>query len=483
MKPQEDSMSKRLLVISDLHLADGHAVLDAFGPQQQSAFEELLRATGPGGPLAPLHTPGDDEIQGEVELVINGDCFDLLAIPPYLANGISTPAIACEKLAAVVPVHRAFFAALRRFLSIPGRRVTFITGNHDIELVFAEAQELVRGAIDAGEQGANMAFCKTRFYRPLPDVLIEHGHQYDAWNYAGGIWDDEGQPLSPRLDRLTLPVGTQYFQRASHPISVRYPYFDAFDPPIDSMRQIALFCLLDPGIVIETAQRAMQMLSYPRAALEGLAPGDELRPATLFEKAMIDFAAFQQDMMARHPGWQAVEAVLGAHAAGQAGQAGRGDPQTDALQEFFALREALALPPLEATRVMLVPAVYPMAESVAAGMRSVLHHDRSLRYAIAGHTHVLCHDTLETREALPGSGGAQVYLNTASWTKREALPAAQEVTPALMEWLRDPGGKPGPLRETTRFIFALVEAVEGHHTTARLCEWVGGSEGYCDVTS
>ncbi len=419
-------MSKRILVISDLHLADGHPILDGFGQQQQAALEGLLLATEPGGSLAPLETAGDDGIQGEVELVINGDCFDLLAIPPYLADGISSPAIACEKLAAIVPVHRAFFAALQRFLRIPGRSVTFIPGNHDIELVFAAAQEFVRRAIDEGEQAANISFCQARYYRPLTDTYIEHGHHYDFWNHARDAWDEEGQALSPQPGRLTLPVGTQYFQRASQPISMRYPCFDYFDPSIDSMRQIALLCLLDPGIVIETAQRAMQMLSYPRAALAGLAPGDELQPAAFFEKAMTDFAAFQQDMIAQDSAWQAIEAGLSAYTTEQS------DLQAGVIREFFALREMLSLPPLEAVRAILTPVVYAMGESVAAGMHAVLASDPALRYAIAGHTHML------RRDILDGSGSAQIYLNTASWTKREALPSAGEITSETLAWLRDP---------------------------------------------
>lgn len=463
-------MSKRILVVSDLHLANGHPILEGFGRQQQAVFEDLLRATEPGGSLEPFDSLDTREgARGEVELVINGDCFDLLTIPPYPADGISTPAIACEKLAAIEPVHRSFFAALRRFLRTAGRRVIFLPGNHDIELVFTEAQEFVRRAIDAGEQSANITFCETRAHRPLADVYIEHGHQYDFWNHASDAWDDEGRPLAFRPGRITLPVGTQYFQRAAHPISVRYPYLDHFDPPIDSMRQIALLCLLDPQLVIETAQRAMRMLSYARVALEGLAPGEERRPVTLFEKAMLDFAAFQQDMIARDPAWRSSETKLRAHAAEQADQE---DSQAATTREFFALREMLLLPPLEAARAILSPVVYPMGESVAAGMYNVLRAEPSLRYAIAGHTHMLRQD------ALAGTGSRQVYLNTASWTHREALPSAGEITPELVEWLRDPTAKASPLRETTQFAFALVDATEGQRAAARLCSWGGSSEGY-----
>ena len=43
-------MSNTTLVISDLHLADGHTILDGFGDAQQAAFEALRHAR----PLTPL---------------------------------------------------------------------------------------------------------------------------------------------------------------------------------------------------------------------------------------------------------------------------------------------------------------------------------------------------------------------------------------------------------------------------------------------
>jgi UDP-2,3-diacylglucosamine pyrophosphatase LpxH len=464
-------MPERVLVVSDLHLADGHPILDGFSSQQQAAFEDLLCATEPGEALAPSGAGVAD--QEQVELILNGDIFDLLAVPPYLTDGISTPTIACEKLAAIVQAHPAFFAALRRFLCTPGRRVTFLAGNHDIELVFAEAQELIRRAIIAGDRSSQIAFCQARYYYPLSGVYIEHGHQYDFWNHARDAWGADGQPLSPPPEQITLPAGTQYFQRAAHPISLRYPYFDAFDPSIDTIRQIALLCLLDPALVIETVRRVVHMLSYPRVPLAALAPREELQPALLFEKAMRDFAAFQQDMLAQDHAWPAIEATLHAQAAEQEQAA---DPQAEAIREFFALREALRLPPIEAVQAILAPAPYAMGESVAAGMRYVLRSDPSLRYAIAGHTHLLRRDTINT-----SSGTKQIYLNTASWTKREAVPTAEEITPDLLAWLRDPASRPSPLRDTTRFIFALADAIDGQPATAQLCEWVGRNEGYTRI--
>lgn len=450
-------MSRLKLIVSDLHLANGRAGLDSFGAQQQAALRGLLRATRPGGPLG----NADD-----VEFIINGDCFDFLVIRPYLDEGIITPDIALHKWAKIQAAHSVFFEALRDFLQAPGRRITFMAGNHDIELAFAEVRQAIQHSICDGDpaQERNLFFCETRYYRPLPDVHIEHGHHYDFWNNAEEVWDEQGQPRSHQPDRLTLPIGTQYFQRAAYAVGMAYGYFDRLEPSIDSARQIALLCLFNPSLVIETAQRAMKMLSYPRVALESLGAGEERNPARLFEVAMLDFAAFQQDMMARKSKWQAVEDWMQAHAAQPQ------DPRTEAIAEFYELREALSLPPIEAVKAILRPRHYAMGESVALGMQSVLRDNPTLRYAIAGHTHMLRHDTL--------NGGAQMYLNTATWTKREEKPTPDDVTPELAQWLGEPWQATSPLRDRTEMIFALVRGEDGQASTADLCAWNGDEQGH-----
>ena len=450
-------MSRLKLIISDLHLANGRAGLDGFGGQQQATLRGLLSATRPGGPL------GDAD---DVEFIINGDCFDFLVLRPYLDDGIITPDIALQKWGEIEAAHPAFFEALRNFLHIPGRHVTFIGGNHDIELAFAEVREAVQRAICDGNPALerNLFFCETRCYRPLPDVYIEHGHHYDFWNNTGEVWDEQGQPRSHQPAQLTLPIGTQYFQRAAYPVSMAYGYFDRLEPSLDSSRQIALLCLFNPQMVIETAQRAMAMLSYPRVALENLDAGEERHPARLFEIAMLDFAAFQQDMAAHKPEWQAVKDWMQAHATEQR------DSQAEVIAEFYELREALSLSPIEAIKAILGPRAYAMGKSVALGMQSVLHDDPTLRYAIAGHTHMLRHDTL--------NGGAQTYLNTATWTKREYKPMPDDITPELAQWLREPWHEASPLRDSTQMIFALVRGEDGQPSTAALCVWDGGEQGH-----
>ncbi|HEX6478810.1 MAG TPA: metallophosphoesterase [Ktedonobacteraceae bacterium] len=453
-------MSFFKFVISDLHIADGHPILDGFSERQQSALEGLLSAAQQPGPL------GDAE---DVELIINGDCFDFLAVSPYKTSGLTNSSTALKKLEKMIVAHGPFFAALKVFVALSGRHVTFIVGNHDVELAFEEVRERIRQAIGTAS-GIN--FCLSRFYRPLADVWIEHGHNYDFWNHASLIWDEKGEPLSTQPSTLPLPLGTQYFQRAAYPISIQYPYFDHFEPAMDIMRQIAMLCLLNPALVIETAVRSMKMLSYTRKPSAGM-NGDG-NAQQLFEEAMADFLAFQQDMVGRKPDWNE--------------PSGQESTQAEQMTQFFSLRDALQVhehaaksdrpqgseqpqgsPLQQAIAAICMPGNYSMGENVARGMHAVLINDPTLRYAIAGHTHMVQLDRV--------NDGAQVYLNTATWTSRFALPVLDEITPELIEWLRQPDWNEVPLRDVTQLVFVFISAESGRPSHADLCVWEGGIDG------
>ena len=439
-------MPKIKLVISDLHLADSHSIFEGFGDLQQSALEGLLSAT--------TTNSFADNID-DVELIINGDCFEFLFMEPHEKQGITYPSTALSKLERVISGHRSFFRALEHFISQRGRNVTFITGNHDVELAFKGVQERISEAI-CTEPGLKerVNFYQSYFYRPSPDVHIEHGNQYDFWNRITGLWDENGEPLTFNPDNITLPLGTQYVQRASYPINVKYPYFDHFEPTMNLTPQIAILCLLNPEIVVTTVQHAMEMLSNSRKPFAGLAPEDENNPVLIFELAMRKLAAFQESLVAQHPNF--IEPL---------GESSR----VDTMLEFVAIREALSLPFVDAMKTIFVPTIYRMAESTAQGIQYSIHRDHSVRYAIAGHTHM--------HRINPINDGSQIYLNTGTWTTRYALPNPDEITPELIAWLSKPDWNAIPLRDMTQLVFALIRTEEGSPSSVNLCVWQGGENG------
>lgn len=443
-----------LIVISDLHLADGHTILEGFRSPQQEALTGLLKAIAPGGSLG-LTSPAT--------LVINGDCFDFLAVPPYLADGLTTPHIALAKLAKIVATHPAFFMVLQDFLN-DGGSVVFLVGNHDIELCFQEVRaQLSSLLVGQAPQKQRLIFHLDQGYQPFPDVYIEHGNQYDPWNYASGIWDEHGRVITAQPERIRLPFGTQYMHRAALPISEHYPYFEHFDPLIGYVRQIALLSLFDPAIIIAAARQSAGMMSPPHQALQNLLPGDEQDALQVFSNLIPDFALFQENMFAQTQAWAELERRL--YTPEELAQ-----EQIDTVKSFFTLHSALQESVESALAAIFQPIATPVDDSTTRGLHHLLHTHPALRVATAGHTHMLRHDLL--------SQGQQAYLNTATWIVRYAPPVPEELTPEVVTWLRHPDQEQVPFANRTDAVFVWISGENGQPSTARLCAWEGGEQGH-----
>ena len=453
------------LIVSDLHVASGDTLLDGFGQRQQAALEGLLASAGESG--SPL---GEAD---EVELILNGDCFDFLIVEPHDTGGVMHVGLAVEKLRKMIAAHGPFFETLGRFVRQPGRRVTFMTGNHDMELCFAEVRAGIVDAMGMQPDDGRVYFCPTPSYRPLPDVYLEHGHAFHFWCCdRSGFWDGSGHGRTVTPQVMTLPHEARYMQHVGYPVLARYSYLTGFEPSLSIPRQTALLCLLNPAVMGEAVQHVLELVDagaydQPRTGWLPLARGEERSPITLFEQAMMALLAFQQQVVARSPGWKE---PLGEEAALQA--------QAQAMMEVTMLRETVSRVDedegvTEAIATICTPTTAAMGDSVAAGMQTVLHSDPALRYALAGHTHTARLDRIEG-----GTAEQQVYLNTGSWLSRLALPAPGEVTPELVAWLREPDRGHIPLREVPpQYIFALVSATTKEPSCASLCVWEGGSTG------
>jgi UDP-2,3-diacylglucosamine pyrophosphatase LpxH len=453
------------LIVSDLHVAGGDTMLDGFGERQQAALEGLLAAAdrSGGSPFG----EGD-----EVELILNGDCLDFLIVEPHDTGGVMHAGLAVEKLRRVIAAHSPFFETLHMFLSQPGRRVTFMMGNHDMELCFAEVRAGIMEAMGMQQDNGRVCFCPTLSYRPLPDVYIEHGHAYHFWCCdRSGFWDASGHVRTANPQVMALPLEARYMQHVGYPVLARYPYLTRFEPSMSIARQTALLCLLDPAMMVEAVQHVQEILDAgthgTRQGLLHLAPGEKHNPVTLFEQAIKVLMAFQREAAARSPAWKE---PLGKRAALQA--------QVRAIMEVHMLRKTLSRVSknrgvTEAIAAICTPPAAANGDSVAAGMHPVLKCDPSLRYALAGHTHKARIDPLKG-----GKARQQVYLNTGSWLSRLAWPVPGEVTPDLVAWLREPDWGHIPLREVPpRFVFALMNASPGEASSASLCIWEGGSNG------
>lgn len=171
-----------LVILSDIEMGAG----GPFDDFPHSDFLADLILSYNEGPLADL----------PVDVVFNGDTFDLLKTPfggtfPRLV----TRSIALEKLRPIADAHPLFFGAVRAFLEHRGaaRGVHFITGNHDAELAFPAVQEMVRERC-----GGDPRITFPGLSLDVGRVHIEHGSQQDPlfrMNPDELFVDVDGEPV------------------------------------------------------------------------------------------------------------------------------------------------------------------------------------------------------------------------------------------------------------------------------------------------
>jgi UDP-2,3-diacylglucosamine pyrophosphatase LpxH len=199
-----EGADKRLkLVISDFHLSRGKWLkngrrnpLEDF--HQDERFREMLNHYSTG-----VHAEYD------VELIVNGDFFDPLAVIPlpgpngkmpkleYPLEVQEQPAIA--KFQTILEGHPVCVRAFRDFLK-RGKKVTFRWGNHDAALLWPGVQKLLRDEL-APPQPEQLEFQQKPYI--FDRVCVDHGHQYEVINHF-----DE---LNIFIERKT-PEGTTLIQ-------------------------------------------------------------------------------------------------------------------------------------------------------------------------------------------------------------------------------------------------------------------------------
>ena len=186
------------LIVSDVHLSTVVRVPGAFLPYRRT--EHL-----PDAELAKVlsraaHQAAAD--RAELEVVLNGDLFDLDAPPPeqdpsnnqdtYEDQRTAGPA--ARLMSAIMEDHPIVTEALGRVLS-SGGRVVVIPGNHDSQLAFPAVRAALTNALtQASKSPRSQIIFRNWFHRTLDGVHIEHGHPYDptcTMEYMGAPADGQ----------------------------------------------------------------------------------------------------------------------------------------------------------------------------------------------------------------------------------------------------------------------------------------------------
>jgi UDP-2,3-diacylglucosamine pyrophosphatase LpxH len=265
------------IVVSDLHMGAGREVegnrLEDFG--SDAAFASFVAEI----------VAESDRDGSEVELIVNGDAFEMLQVPhveafepttlyPPQQYHSSSEADSALKMAIVIAGHSSFFKALGRFIRAgsPRRTVTFVKGNHDLNLHWLAVQDRVRQAMGAtGAKASLLAFEERRIIRE--GIYVEHGNQYaEAVDHVEDMeephdHDRPGQLVTPLGSRFVMDVFNQvererYWIDGVKPITALVWYALAYDFRF-AVNAIATLVRALPGIVKEGALDAQD----PRAAM------------------------------------------------------------------------------------------------------------------------------------------------------------------------------------------------------------------------
>ncbi len=221
---------KIVLVVSDCHLSAGRFFEGMLNPHEDFFFDDDMcdlfdhfstgeYAQGPHGPL-------------EVELVINGDYLDFLNVP-YKGEfeDAVTEDVALEKLEAIIQGHPKVMQALRRFASRPGKRITYLVGNHDADLFFPKVRErIIREWDPAGKFPSDrVKIIHDRDRITYPEgVEIRHGNQLESSNE---LEMDRPFVQSARGETLlNMPWGSLYVLKIVNRLKWEREYLDKIRP-------------------------------------------------------------------------------------------------------------------------------------------------------------------------------------------------------------------------------------------------------------
>ena len=175
-----EQAERRLVFISDLHLASDEGKRDFFAQDELTALlDELIDGPAP------------------VDLIVAGDFFDLLQLTE------ATPGIdrvAAFRRAFERPDYERMLDTLRRFNRTPGRRTIYLVGNHDAEAGWNDplrAYLLASGLVTT----ISLAYAHTYSDDAGRGCLIysEHGNEYDGVNMIGDYRNPTITPLGSHI--------------------------------------------------------------------------------------------------------------------------------------------------------------------------------------------------------------------------------------------------------------------------------------------
>ena len=242
---------RELFVISDLHLG---------GRPGRAAGERGFCINTHGAALAEfvggVAARAARSSVGAVELVLNGDVVDFLAIEaeaggaPRWRPFIEDADAALAAFEQVRAQEGAFFEALCTLLRAGGD-LTLLLGNHDLELSLPKVRAALERALEV-PRGGRLRFITDGQAYAVGDALIEHGNRYDGFNVVEhDLLRRCRSAMSRRLPlgseaRFEPPPGSLLVAEVMNPIKERYAFVDLLKPETEAV--LPLLLALEPSL-------------------------------------------------------------------------------------------------------------------------------------------------------------------------------------------------------------------------------------------
>jgi UDP-2,3-diacylglucosamine pyrophosphatase LpxH len=274
-------MGRKLkLVVSDFHLGKGPYREDG----SVNVFEDF-RSDSKFAEFLEYHLSGD-HAGDEVELVINGDFFNLLSVDlDGRLTAAITERVAVEKTEAIMRGHPVVFHALRSFAAAPHHGVVFVMGNHDPGFLFAGVREAVSRVV-----GGRHEYLLDSY--DFEGVHIEHGMQHEpmnAFNTRRYFIERQGELA------INLPLGSRYILEVLNSEKALRPYIDKVAP----FRRYFLWALVnDPAIVFRISAKSVDF--GVRALLKKIPHVEEVSPRQILERLVLFTAYPSLEAEAKH---------------------------------------------------------------------------------------------------------------------------------------------------------------------------------------
>lgn len=283
--PVPKTVEKVKLVISDFHLSRGKWLPDGRRNPledfyQDRRFYEMLDHYS-SGKFADI----------EVELVINGDFFDPLAVIPlpskrirriYLEFPIEVEEdAAVSQFKAIVEGHLVSIEGLKLFLS-RGKKIVFRWGNHDAALLWPKVQEFLRVTLEP-PKAEQLTFMQDAYI--FDRICIDHGHQFETFNHfdLDRLFIERTTKDGKKTKILNLPFGSFFVLGFINRLKLERSFINQVYP-LSAYVRMAMF--FDPVFFVRNGFRVawfffkMRFITHP------------MRFARLHKTLLLIFEAF-----------------------------------------------------------------------------------------------------------------------------------------------------------------------------------------------